>query len=55
VVLAGLRDVAERKNAAAAEAAGEPPPEPGASRIEGRKLTVESVEAELGHREDPDR
>jgi hypothetical protein len=55
VVLAGLRDVAERKNAAAAEAAGEAPPEPGASRIEGRKLTVESVEAELGHREDLER
>jgi hypothetical protein len=47
VVLAGMRDVAARKKAAAGE-----PEEP---RPEGRRFTVESVEAEMGHREEPDR
>ncbi len=41
VVLAGLREVGERKKVAAAEAAGESAPEAG----EARKFTVESVEA----------
>jgi hypothetical protein len=44
VVLAGLREVAERKKAAAA---------PKEERA-GRRFTVESVEADLRHREEPD-
>jgi hypothetical protein len=58
-VLAGLREVAARKNAAAAEAAGasgDAEESEDAPRAEGgaRRFTIESVEAELGHREDPD-
>ena len=51
VVLAGLREVAERKKAAAASSApdGEAPA-PG-----GGKFRVESVSADLDHREEPER
>lgn len=55
VVLAGLREVGERKKAAAAEARGEEAPEAAAQAGEGRRFSVESVEAELGHREEPER
>jgi hypothetical protein len=53
VVLAGLREVAARKKAAAAPATGEAEEERGEG--ERRRFRVESVEAELGRREDPDR
>lgn len=46
VVLAGLREVGERRRAAA----GERPP-----AAAGGKYTVESVEADLEHREEPER
>jgi hypothetical protein len=49
VVLAGLREIGERKRAAAA--AGAPEVDP----ADGRRFTIESVEAELDHREEPDR
>ena len=52
VVLAGLREVGERKKAAAAEARGE---EPVRGQGEGERLTVESVSVELDHREEPER
>ena len=51
-VLKGLREVGERKRAAAAsarEAAGGAPP------AEGGRFTVESVSADFDHREEPDR
>ncbi len=47
VVLAGLREMGERKKAAAHAPTGE-------SRSAPRRFTVESVEADLRHREDPD-
>jgi hypothetical protein len=52
VVLAGLREVGERKKAAAKAAAGEPEEEEGASP-QGRKFKVESVSADFDHREEP--
>lgn len=60
-VLRGLREVGERKKAAAQAAAGGPEGDgdtaAGASGPpgEGRKYTVESVSADLDHREEPDR
>lgn len=55
-ILAGLRDVAERKKAAAAAAHGEEPnDEVGEPRAgERKKITVESVSADLDHHEVPD-
>lgn len=52
VVLQGLREVRERKKAAAAEAAGQP--EAGEAAAGGRRFTVESVKADLSHREEPE-
>lgn len=50
-VLAGLREVAERKRAASAAArAAEPQEDVPAGE---RKFTIESVSAELDHREEP--
>ena len=49
VVLAGLREVAERKKAASSAPDGEGPA-PG-----GGKFRVESVSADLDHREEPER
>jgi hypothetical protein len=53
VVLAGLREIGERKKAAA-----QAPVEDGGDGAERaparRRFTVESVEADLRHREDPD-
>lgn len=56
VVLAGLREVGERKKAAAAAAAGEPAEEELAAKKKpgDRRFTVESVEADLSHREEPE-
>lgn len=51
-VLAGLREVAARKKAAAAEAAGD---EPRGPSNEPSRFRVESVEAELGHEGDDER
>ena len=54
VVLAGLREVGERKKAAAAAAAGAPDePQPG-EKPAHRRFTVESVDADLSHREEPE-
>ena len=59
VVLAGMREVAARKKAAAAERGGIEPSDAsedggGSERGARRRFTVESVEADLRHREDPD-
>ena len=43
-VLDGLREIRERKSAAS-----------GSPRSEGQTFTIESVDADLGHREDPER
>jgi hypothetical protein len=50
-VLAGLREIAERKKAASAQAAEERDAGRAESEREGapRKITIESVEADLGH------
>ena len=52
-VLAGLREVARRRKVAAAEAAGVAGDDESAATSEGGRFTIESVEADLGHREDP--
>ncbi|MDB5212383.1 MAG: hypothetical protein JWO86_310 [Myxococcaceae bacterium] len=52
VVLAGLREIGERKRAAAASGSTAPAA-PNEARA-GRRFTVESVEADLRHREEPD-
>lgn len=55
VVLAGLRDVAARKKAASEQATGEAEAEARRGDVGERRFRVESVEADLGRREEPDR
>ena len=54
VVLAGLREVGDRKKAAAAAAAGMPEEPSAGEKQAGRRFTVESVDADLSHREEPE-
>jgi hypothetical protein len=57
VVLAGLREVGERKKAAAAAAQGHDAEGEAGEAGAGaeRRFTVESVSADFDHREEPDR